>query len=846
MNRITGHVVVQTHWDREWYFTREQYLARLIRAASHFVAELDTGRLESFLFDGQTIAAEDLLGACEPDLAARLRALMVDGRIVVGPWYVSADEFLVDGECLVRNLERGMATARAFGNCQHVGYVPDTFGHIAQLPQILSGFGIDNAVLWRGSDHPFSEAEWRAPDGSSVFTVLLTQGYYQHPFNVPDWQAAVSAYFRSVEPAATTRHLLLTQGGDHLVTVENMRGRIEAYNSDENDFDLQISNLEAYITTVRNAAPEPTAFTGELRRNGRAFVLPDVLSTRRYLKVANQRIEDRLIGLVEPLFAVTAFIGTPYPTRYLAQTWDMLLQQQPHDSICGCSIDAVHNEMMTRFAALDDRLDAMVTLAGRENGMIDDRANRDVELSPFADDGRCTIFNPSPKRFSGWIEAELFLEGTARDDLSAKRVDGLPIEFATISREPHRAFTSPLDDFPDHVAGHRYHVAFRTELTGLQMAAIDIAGSAGRTVDPSSSAIRNERYAIQVRDIDDVIILTDCASSREYVGLFRIESTLDAGDSYNYSPLLGLPTSPARVTGWRASKECSNCEMLVLDVELDQPAGLSADRSGPSSERVRSAGRLTLKLFAGEPMVRASLSWDNKACDHRLRLVSALPEAIATTSSDGGFAWTTRPVVVAQVPDASSRQEVPVSVNPSHSVIAAGPFGLLHRGLQEFEVERRAEGDVLGVTLLRSVGWLSRRDLVTRGVGAGPDMATPGAQCLGQHHYDFALSIDASSQELLDRSAAWRRPPALLRGHPTTALPGLTLNEDRLQVSSLRRVDDAIELRLWNPTSGAVPIDIPGWTTEATTLSRERKVDWTGRVEPYAIATLLLRPEASS
>lgn len=841
MNRMIGHVVVQTHWDREWYFTREQYLARLIRAASHFVAELDAGRLDSFLFDGQTIAAEDLLGACEPNLALRLRALMAEGRIVLGPWYVSADEFLVDGECLVRNLERGMATARRLGNCQHVGYVPDTFGHIAQLPQILRGFDIDNAVLWRGSDHSSSEFEWFGPDGSGVFTVLLTQGYYQHPFNARDWRAATTAYFQRVEAAASTRHLLLTQGGDHLLTVEDMRGRVDAYNAGDHDFALRISRLETYIAGLKEAASNLETFSGELRNNGRAFVLPDTLSTRRYLKVANQRIEDRLIGLVEPLLAVTPFVHTPYPARYLSQTWDMLLQQQPHDSICGCSIDPVHDEMLIRFAALDDRLDALVALAGRVNGMINDRAGLDVGTGPFADDACCTLFNPSPKLFEGWIEAEIFLKGGRYGSLSAARADGQPVDAVIIGSEPHRAFSSPLDDFPDHVAGHRYHVAIRTRLEGLQMAAMDLEGSEAASATPLGDSIGNERF--EVRCGDDGVVLSDLASGRDHHGLFRIESSLDAGDSYNYSPPPSPSTSCGTITAWRATKQGPGCETLTLDLELDQPAALNDDRSGRSDGRVTSHGRLTLMLLAGEPMVRASISWDNEARDHRLRLVSDLREAVGVTSSDGGFAWTTRPVTIAQVPDAPSCREAPVSVNPSHSVIAVGAFGFVHRGLQEFEVERRAQGDVIGVTLLRSVGWLSRRDLLTRGVGAGPDMETPGAQCLGSHHYDFALAVDASPEELLSRSAAWRRPPTVLPGHPAAALPRLTLHDDRLQVSSLRRRDDAIELRLWNPTSDAVPVEVPGWALEATTLSQKRKAGWPGHVEPFGIETLLLTPE---
>ena len=47
------------------------------------------------------------------------------------------DEFLVSGETIVRNLQRGMRRGAAFGGVMDVGYLPDMFGHVAQMPQIL-------------------------------------------------------------------------------------------------------------------------------------------------------------------------------------------------------------------------------------------------------------------------------------------------------------------------------------------------------------------------------------------------------------------------------------------------------------------------------------------------------------------------------------------------------------------------------------------------------------------------------------------------------------------------------------------------------------------------------------
>ena len=153
-------------------------------------------------------------------------------------------------------------------------------------------------------------------------------------------------------------------------------------------------------------------------------------------------------------------------------------------------------------------------------------------------------------------------------------------------------------------------------------------------------------------------------------------------------------------------------------------------------------------------------------------------------------------------------------VNPSLSAIEAGSLLFLHRAMQEYEMLRGlqgADGQQLGVTLVRSVGWMSRRDLVTRGVGAGPDMATPGAQCLGTERFEFQIAIDQQHPYGTARAAAhplvlaerFRRPLVMLRGHTDRWGAGIDIGNANLQVSAVRRVGVEIELRLWNPTDTA-------------------------------------------
>src|SRR5436309_15477000 len=128
-----------------------------------------------FVLDGQTVPLDDYL-EIRPERRADIERLVREGRLLAGPGYVLPDEFLIGGEAHIRNLMTGIRSAREYGRAMMVGYAPDAFGHIAHLPAILRGFGIDSVVIWRGvgAEATTSEFRWAAPDGSEAPAVHLT------------------------------------------------------------------------------------------------------------------------------------------------------------------------------------------------------------------------------------------------------------------------------------------------------------------------------------------------------------------------------------------------------------------------------------------------------------------------------------------------------------------------------------------------------------------------------------------------------------------------------------------------------------------------------------------------
>ncbi|MGN6058024.1 MAG: hypothetical protein ACTHOI_05515, partial [Sphingomicrobium sp.] len=215
-------VIPHTHWDREWYHTVERFRQRLVALIDELLDDPPPVG-ESFLLDGQAIVLEDYL-AIRPERAAELSALLRDGRIEAGPWYVLADELIPSGEALVRNLLAGRETVRRLrGEPPPVLYCPDSFGHPAVLPELARGFGCELIVLWRGyggARLPAGDTvRWRGPTGVEVVVHHLPPDGYEFGSSLPTEPDAVAARWLRVDsvmrPRATTGVALLLNGADH-------------------------------------------------------------------------------------------------------------------------------------------------------------------------------------------------------------------------------------------------------------------------------------------------------------------------------------------------------------------------------------------------------------------------------------------------------------------------------------------------------------------------------------------------------------------------------------------------------------------------------------------------------
>ncbi len=473
-------LVPHTHWDREWYQTFQQFRVRLVKAVDRLLDILDHDEHFSyFMLDGQTIVLDDYLEV-QPQQEEHLKRYTRAGRVLVGPWYVQPDEFLVSGESLIRNLQIGLQRASEFGSPMRVGYVPDCFGHIAQLPQILQGCDIDNAVFWRGVGAEVRQSEffWTAPDGSRVLVIYLADpmGYSnarQMPLNPEEFVRRTKLLVADLLPKATTDTLLFMNGSDHLEPQAGLPEAIAAANKllalvewDEKTLahvqqqrpagpithyhstHVQIGTLPLYIERVRqqhanHEAPPLETLSGEMRSGQFAPLLPSVLSTRIWIKQQNAASEHLLERWVEPLTAWAANLGASYPQGLINIAWRYLLQNHPHDSICGCSIDQVHRENSVRFAQSQQIGESVLSQAMQYLvSQVDTRSPFPVSHSS-QEPVPVVVFNPAPGPRTAPIETVVQLPGSLHHAVIVDE-SGEHMPYRVVNRWRQEIGTAPL------------------------------------------------------------------------------------------------------------------------------------------------------------------------------------------------------------------------------------------------------------------------------------------------------------------------------------------------------------------------------------------------------------------
>lgn len=811
-------IVPHTHWDREWYLPFERFRYRLVRLVDELFDILGSDEeYAHFLLDGQMIIAEDYL-EIRPQNEGRLREEVARGRIGIGPWYTMPDEFLPSGEALIRNLMVGQRLSQKSGGVMKIGYLPDPFGHIAQLPQILRGFGIDAAFVGRGVDPPQTEFYWEAPNGSQVLTHWFAAGYCNAQFLTQDLDTFRSERFEGLSALrdfllakASTDVILLMNGCDHMGPETDLTQIIGALNRKMDDIVIH-GSLSDFASRVRERNPELAIVKGELRNCKNTPLLPGVLSSRIYLKQRNHEVQTLLESYAEPIAGFAWSLVEEYPAVFLRQAWKLLLQNHFHDSICGTSIDQVHREMLPRF----DRARQIAEEVAKDYLK---KIGKQVALE---DEGiTILVFNPTSReraeRVNAWIEPMISLPfGRCRqgplEELDLRNLTLLDPEGKAVPFQvgEQKLFSEDILNGAKHL--EKIRLSFQAgRVPPFGYRAYRLRPFSGEKAQYGSllggeRALENEFLRVEVEG-DGTLTVTDKATGVVYRSLGYFEDSGDAGDEYDYSPpdsqeILGTRGNAAEIEAVENEPGWATLRIRHL---FRLPKGLTVDRQGRSRERVACEIISFVTLQRGVRRIDIRTVVENRACDHRLRV--GFPTAIhaAESIAESAFAVVRHPV---QLPKEMGWAESPSPTHPQKRFLALEADGrglaVLNRGLPEYEV---TEEGVIYLTLLRGVGWLSRDDLKTRRGHAGPPYEVPDAQCLGRHAFEYAVMPYEGhwlKARIWEEASSFNVPLMAARIQGGGELPQtcsfLQVEPAELIVSTVKKAeeDEALIVRLYN------------------------------------------------
>ena len=387
-------IVPHTHWDREWYLPFEQFRMRLVRMVTEMVEVMERDpRIRHFTLDGQAVILEDV-AELRPDLIPRLRALAAARRLRWGRPTSCPTNSCPDPSRWFATSSTARPWPREMGfEPMALGYSPDPFGHPAQMPQILAGFGLADLLFARGlgdeADTLGAVFWWEAPDGTRLLAHRQLGSYdnartVEHSRRRPS--SIVRRAFGPTLERSATRDLLLCNGTDHEPIQQDIADVAEAIAAGDAGTTVQVAGYPEYVAAVREHLPADLAtHRGEMVQGRLMSVLRGINSARMPLKQRYAAAEEAL--LTAETIAALGWLnrGAPYPHAELRHAWRELLRNSPHDSISGCSVDESHLAMAGRFLTAEliaDRVRASrwrPWLARRRSGAT---ASRSVTSTP--------------------------------------------------------------------------------------------------------------------------------------------------------------------------------------------------------------------------------------------------------------------------------------------------------------------------------------------------------------------------------------------------------------------------------------------------------------------------------
>ncbi len=557
-------VISSTHWDREWYRDFQSFRFHLVNVISEVLDVLEKdSTYTAFILDGQTAIIEDYLEAMPHD-REKIRQLLDDKRLIAGPFYTMPDENLASGETLIKNLQYGKTYLKDLANAPtwKVGYVCDMFGHIAQFPQILNGFGIKNAVLGRGTNSHETEAffNWKSPDGSKVTTFKLPEegGYatfwhevlnpytgYGDVLNESTLNLAVQ-HVENEKLRTNLPFVILTCGSDH-EKIQHCIPKMMKALGEHFECETSICGIEELFEEIREY--EIPTVKGELQKTAKKktihhVLIPSSLSSRIDIKKANDKSQSLLEKNVGATSALAKMYKISMPEALIEKAYKYLILNNTHDSICGCSLATVHKDMLYRNRQID-------SIAKGYSGRVFAKLV-DGDALPTRPEMTLSIFNPLPYETKSLqkitLNFPLNYPYTQNEQIPDESVNSFRI-FGTNGEIPYHIVdivknqTCYRNDIIYPEPGDAYTILAVIDLPAMGMAELYVKPSETpvrylETMRTGAIQIENEALTLSVTPCGTVTLL-DKKHGKCYENLINFTHESETGDGWYHRKAIG-------------------------------------------------------------------------------------------------------------------------------------------------------------------------------------------------------------------------------------------------------------------------------------------------------------------
>lgn len=790
------HIISHSHWDREWYMPFEYHRARLVKLVDTCMELFENDSdFKCFYLDGHTALIEDYL-EIKPQNREKLKKYISEKRFWAGPWYVLQDEFLTSAEANVRNLLVGIKIAKEFGNVSMVGYFPDSFGNAGQMPQLLKQAGMKAIAFGRGvkptgmnntvsesSDYAsnYSELYWESPDGTKLPAILFAN-WYNNGVDLPEdgnkkfWDERIENVCRY----ASTDELLFMNGSDHMPPQTNLSSAISAAKANYPEYNFVHDSMSDYVDALLPKLPEDMSIvTGELTSQNTDgwWALINTASSHAYLKRMNRIGEITLENVAEPLSAIAACLGMKYPHEMLEYSWKTLMKNHPHDSICGCSVDEVNDEMRMRFMKSRQAAETVI------NAGLSHIADC-IDTSALADcDAVFAVVNTHSKERNVPVETKIELKriyGMFDLDKCAEKIKAEPNEEYYLVDENHKPVSGRIDnvrldfgyDLPDDSFRRAYMsksamVSFEAEnlppmgykLYGLMKGKREKK----KGLSCGKNKMENQYVSVTINK-DGTIDMIDKKSGRKFSGLLNYEDVGDVGNEYTFVPINGdvpiLSSNGTAKTELISDEEYMTEYKITSTFEVPESADESIEEEMRSCVHFtkRSAGRSTkmipfvietyVSLAKNDRGIRIRTEFLNNAKNHRLRVLIPTGLDAKTHRAETVFDATVRnnrrkPCWT--YPSKCDRQQGFVMMRDEAAGIAE--VGI---GLYEYEI---LEDNTIALTLVRAVGEL----------GDWGVFPTELAQCQRKMTAEYQIVPFENDNEAYSAAAQFECPPQCIQ-----------------------------------------------------------------------------------